>query len=397
MNWMKSDIVLKTMLLGMLLFLYGCHNSKSPRMDKMVRVNTLLVDSLATIETLNLFSNLKSLSKDRVLFGHQESTAYGVGWTHEGINIESDIKKVCSDFPAVYGWDIGNIGKRTNNDCVPFAVMRKLIRDAFERGGINTISSHMHNAYTEKNYSDVTPSVSHILPGGSHHNNYIEKLDLIADFIEDLKSEDGVPIPIIFRPFHEHNGDWFWWGKGPATEEEFINLWRFTVDYIRKDRGIHSLLYAFAPVRSRMSYPLTPSEYLYGYPGDEYVDVLGIDNYYDLDGIWNKAPLEKQKKSFIESLELIVNLAEEKNKIAALTETGSVNVKTKLWWTNWLLEGIKENKTTQKIAYALIWRNEDKNHFHGPYPGHEGVLDFIEFYNDPDVLFNTDLPNLYRD
>jgi mannan endo-1,4-beta-mannosidase len=146
-----------------------------------------------------------------------------------------------------------------------------------------------------------------------------------------------------------------------------------------------------------MSYPLTPSEYLYGYPGDEYVDVLGIDNYYDLDGIWNKAPLEKQKKSLIESLELIVNLAEEKNKIAALTETGSVNVKTKLWWTNWLLEGIKENETTQKIAYALIWRNDDKNHFHGPYPGHEGVLDFIEFYNDPDVLFNTDLPNLYRD
>ena len=79
---MKSDIVVKTMLLGMLLFLYGCHHSKSPGMDKMVRVNTLLVDSLATIETLNLFSNLKSLSKDRVLFGHQESTAYGVGWTH---------------------------------------------------------------------------------------------------------------------------------------------------------------------------------------------------------------------------------------------------------------------------------------------------------------------------
>jgi hypothetical protein len=96
---------------------------------------------------------------------------------------------------------------KASADCVPFAVMRKLIRDAFERGGINTISSHMHNAYTEKNYSDVTPSVSHILPGGSHHNNYIEKLDLIADFIEDLKSEDGVPIPIIFRPFHEHNGD----------------------------------------------------------------------------------------------------------------------------------------------------------------------------------------------
>ncbi len=385
------------MLLGMLFILYGCPNSKAPNMDKTVRVNNLLVDSLATIETLNLFVNLKSLAKDKVLFGHQESTAYGVGWTHEGITIESDIEKVCGDFPAVYGWDIGNIGKRTNNDCVPFSVMKKLIIDAFERGGINTISSHMHNPHTGKNYGDVTPSVTQILPGGSHHNSFLEKLDLIADFIADLKSKDGVSVPIIFRPFHEHNGDWFWWGKGPATEEEFIKLWRFTIDYFRYERKIHSLLYAFAPARSRMTYPLTASEYLYGYPGDEYVDVLGLDNYYDLDGIWNKASLEQQKKSFKESLELIVRLAEEKNKIAALTETGSVNIKTDLWWTNWLLSGIKENENTKKIAYVLVWRNEDKDHFHAPYPGHKGVLDFIVFFNNPNTIFNSDLPNLYGD
>lgn len=397
MDRIKSDKLLKAMLLSMLFFYYGCHKSESPSMDKTVRVNTLLVDSLATTETLNLFSNLRSLSKDKVLFGHQESTAYGVGWTHDGVDIESDVEKVCGDFPAVYGWDIGNIGKRTNNDCVPFSVMKKLIIDAFERGGINTISSHMHNAHTGGNYGDVTPSVSHLLPRGSHHENFLEKLDLIADFMEDLTSEDGVPIPIIFRPFHEHNGDWFWWGKGPATEAEFIQLWRFTVDYFRNERKIHSLLYAFAPARSRMTYPLTTSEYLYGYPGDEYVDVLGFDNYFDLDGIWNKAPLEQQKKSFKESLELIVNLAEEKNKIAALTETGSVNIKTKLWWTNWLLSGIEENETTKKIAYAMVWRNEDKDHFHSPYPGHEGVVDFIEFFNNPNTIFNSDLPNLYGD
>lgn len=392
---MKSYKLLKAILLGMLFFYYGCQNSKSPRKAETPRINNLLVDSLATTETLKLFTNLQSLSKDKVLFGHQESTAYGVGWTHEGINIESDIEKVSGDFPAVYGWDIGNIGKRTNNDCVPFSIMKKLIIDAFERGGINTISSHMHNAHTGGNYGDVSPSVSHMLPGGSHHKNFLEKLDLIADFLECLISKDETPIPIIFRPFHEHNGDWFWWGKGPATEEEFIQLWRFTVEYLRNEKKLHNLLYAFAPARSRMSYPLTTSEYLYGYPGDEYVDILGFDNYYDLDGIWNKAPLEQQKKSFKESLELIVNLAEEKNKIAALTETGSVNIKTKLWWTNWLLSGIEENENTKKIAYAMVWRNEDMDHFHAPYPGHEAVMDFREFFNNPNVIFNSDLPNLY--
>ena len=397
MNWMKTDKPLKAILLSMLFLSYGCDNSESASKDETISVNNLLVDSIATNETVNLFTNLKSLAEDKVLFGHQESTAYGVGWTYNGVDIESDIEKVSGDFPAVYGWDIGNIGKRTNNDCIPFTAMKKLIIDAYERGGINTISSHMHNSFTGKNYGDVTPSVSGILPGGSQHDNFIEKLDLIADFLKDLVSEDGEPIPIIFRPYHEHNGDWFWWGKGPATEEEYIQLWRFTVDYFRNEKEIHNLLYAFSPARSRMTYPLTNSQYLYGYPGDDYVDVFGLDNYFDLDGIWNKAPLEQQKKSFKESLELIVNLAEEKNKIAALTETGSVNLKTGSWWTNWLLNGIEANDTTKKIAYAMVWRNEDKDHFHAPYSSHEGTLDFIEFFNDPDVIFNSDLPNLYKD
>lgn len=396
MNWIKTELIVRVLIFSTLLSYYGCNNSESRKLGNTVRINGLLADSLASNETVSLFSNLQSLAKDKVLFGHQESTAYGVGWTHEGINIESDVEKVCGDFPAVYGWDIGNIGKRTNNDCVPFTVMKKLIIDAFERGGINTISSHMHNAYTGGNYGDVTPSVAHILPGESHHKNFIEKLDLIADFMNDLKSENGVSIPIIFRPYHEHNGDWFWWGKGPATEEEFIQLWQFTVDYFKNERKIHNLLYAFAPARSRMTYPLTTSEYLYGYPGDDYVDVFGLDNYFDLDGIWNKAPLEEQKQSFKESLELIVKLAEEKNKIAALTETGSVNIKTKLWWTNWLLSGIEENEQTKKIAYALVWRNEDKDHFHAPFPGHESALNFMEFFNSPTVIFNNDLPDLYK-
>ena len=396
MNWIKSDKLLKATLFSLLLFNFGCQNSKSSKVEK-VRVNNVLVDSIATIETLNLFSNLQSLAKDKVLFGHQESTAYGVGWTHEGIIIRSDIEKVCGDFPAVYGWDIGKIGKRTNNDGIPFSHMKKLIIDAFERGGINTISSHMHNPQTGKNYSDITPSVTQILPEGSHHNNFLEKLNHIADFMTDLKSKDGISIPIIFRPYHEHNGDWFWWGKGPATEEEYIQLWQFTVDYFRNEKEVHNLLFAFSPASSRMTYPLTASEYLYGYPGDEYVDVLGFDNYYDLDGIWNKAPLEQQKKSFQESLELIVKLAEEKNKIAALTETGSVNIKTKEWWTNWLLSGIEANENSKKIAYVMVWRNEDKDHFHTPYPGHEGVFDFKAFFNSPTTIFNSDLSNLYGD
>jgi len=93
---------------------------------------------------------------------------------------------------------------------------------------------------------------------------------------------------------------------------------------------------------------------------------------------------------------LIVKLAEGKNKIAALTETGSVNIKTEMWWTNWLLSGIEENENTKKIAYVMVWRNEDKKHFHAPYPDHKSVLNFKDFFNNLDVIFNSDLPDLYK-
>jgi mannan endo-1,4-beta-mannosidase len=72
-------------------------------------------------------------------------------------------------------------------------------------------------------------------------------LDRVADFFASCRGEHGELIPLIFRPFHEHTGSWFWWGAAHASDEEFIALWRFTVDYLRKERGFSHLLFAFSP------------------------------------------------------------------------------------------------------------------------------------------------------
>src|SRR5699024_9308538 len=97
-----------------------------------------------------------------------------------------------------------------------------------------------------------TPSVKAILPGGENHESFLTKLDLVADFLKDCKV-GSTYVPIIFRPWHEHNGDWFWWGKGNASEEDYIALFRFTVDYLKDKKGIHHLIYAFSPDRSRLN------------------------------------------------------------------------------------------------------------------------------------------------
>jgi mannan endo-1,4-beta-mannosidase len=70
--------------------------------------------------------------------------------------------------------------------------------------------------------------------------------DKVAAFISQLKDSTGKLIPIIFRPYHEFDGDWFWWGKRHCTREEFIELWKTTVDYFEKKHGLRNILWAFS-------------------------------------------------------------------------------------------------------------------------------------------------------
>lgn len=55
--------------------------------------------------------------------------------------------------------------------------------------------------------------MARILPGGDKNSGFNTYLDRIADFASNLKDDDGNLIPVLFRPFHEQNGGWFWWGQ----------------------------------------------------------------------------------------------------------------------------------------------------------------------------------------
>lgn len=351
-----------------------------------------LVDKKATRETKALFNNLKKLSQQNILFGHHESDAYGVGWT--GIADRSDVKDVCGDYPAVHGWDVGKEGEVNNIDGVDFNRTHQWIRQVYERGGINTISWHMDNPSSGGNAWDTTRAVTHILPGGKDHAKYVKRLDLVADFLDKCTSGE-TKIPIIFRPFHEHNGNWFWWGKGHCTEKEYVQLWRFTVDYLKNKRKLHHLLYAFSPDRSRMDLNNAKTSYLYAYPGDDYVDILGYDNYMDVGVAWNTRPKEQQLSELVTGLRALSQLAKAKNKIAALTETGLEGITNAAWFTEVILDPLKANPDIH-LAYIMVWRNGNEKHHYAPYPGHPSVEDFMKFSKDPYTLFEGDLQHIYQ-
>ena len=73
----------------------------------LLAVKTVPADSKATKETVRLYQNLMKLQKKGIMFGHQDALAYGHGWySEEG---RSDVKDACGDYPAVYGWELGNL------------------------------------------------------------------------------------------------------------------------------------------------------------------------------------------------------------------------------------------------------------------------------------------------
>lgn len=358
-----------------------------------------LVDPHATPETMALYRNLKALEGRSTLFGHQDDLAYGHSWWAE--DGRSDVKEVVGAYPSVLGFDVGRIevGAPANIDNVDFRNMQRWIRQGYEMGSVITISWHSVNPVTGGGYDDNThpDTIAYVLPGGSHHRVLTDWLDRFAAFAAGLVDADGSPIPLVFRPYHEHSGDWFWWGldNGLNSVENFVELWRFTVHYLRDVKGMHNLLWSISPDRSRMDIENLAREYLDIYPGDEYVDILGIDNYWDVRHSANTTPVDVQYSNYVRTLETVSTLAHRRGKLAAQTETAAARGHPAPW-TDYLLKSLKTNKQTRRILWTLVWRNPVGGGPGAPYPGHETAADFVAFYRDPFTMFNDTLPDLYE-
>lgn len=371
------------------------------------------IDPYATAQTRILYENLEKLRHDHIIFGHQDALAYGVKWRDEPSR--SDVKDVTGSYPALYGWDLGHIevGADRNLDLVPFDDIRQWIIEAYERGGIITLSWHLNHPVkgnevpeehvpeeweAEGSSWDTEPVIEDILPGGSHEDVFKEWLDKLANYLNNLKPDNGdsEPIPVIFRPWHEVTGHWFWWGSEAATPEQYIELWRYTVDSLQ-ERGVNHLLYAYTP--HSLNEVDDWDEYWKWYPGDDYVDIIGFDDYHTLQGDYGD---EDPVGTFTEMLTWLVEHAEERGKIPVIGETGLEALYLEDWYTNYMLEAIKGDPAAQRIAYMLVWRNANEetdreDHFYAPYEGHPSAPYFLEFVNDDLILLEDDLPNLYDD
>lgn len=352
----------KTMMLGSLLVLAGC--TASPKEE--------------------LLSTLRSASEDGVpFFGHQDDLMYGHTWnvTKEGDHsmTRSDVLSTAGAYPYVLGLDLGGleIDSPRNLDGNDFNLMREAAVKHYERGGIITLSWHMRNPLTGGDTWDVSSDrvVESILPGGEKHEVFMGWLDRAASYIASLKDSGGHRIPVIFRPWHEHTGGWFWWGKGHCSAEQYNSLWIMTYDYLVNEKGMDYLCWAISPGAADGNFEMWEERY----PGDEYVDIVGLDGYCS-----TYLPQEEALPRFIEEIRYCLGsldeFAKKHGKIPALTETGYEGLTYEKWWTDVLAPATEGFP----IAYLLVWRNTDERpyglkHFYAPWPGGPSEQDFREY------------------
>lgn len=349
----------------------------SQQLFKDQPIELSMVDPLATPETKALYANLFLIPKKGSMFGHHDYPSYGVGW--RGDKDRSDVKDITGDHPAVYSLDMHRIDERKIN----------FVKEAYKRGGVSMLVWHQNNPLTEKpgvEYPigtswDNTKVVDQILTEGSEMNTKYKKiLDDVAEALHAMKDDNGKPIPVIFRPLHEHTQKWNWWGSTATTDAEFISFWRFIVHYLRDIKNVHNVIYAISPQMDEV-YDNPESRLLFRWPGNDYVDFLGMDCYHG-----------RNTKAFYSNLKAIHNLSTYLGKPVGVTETGLENNHTSDYWTSSVLNPLKE----YPVSMVVAWRNEKTSHAYGPYPADASADDFKQFYTDDFTLFERDLPTMYK-
>lgn len=356
----------------------------------------LMVDKNATDETAALYYNLKMSSKEHIIVGQQD--AYINFHAKSGSSDEvSDMKLTSGKNPGLLGLDFmfitdeENTGEADNWWYQQEVQIIDVAKKAYKRGNVIHFTWHYrgdHSGrtfYTEDYTQEEKQTVFRsILEGGEYHEAYKLKLQKLAEIADQLRDENGKLIPFIFRPFHEFDGDWFWWGKSWCTPEEYVQNWHFTVEYLRDELKVRNILYAFAPDRMFS----TEAQYLERYPGDAYVDIVGFDNYGDYD---NRGATGVNNAAM--RLKIVSDYAKKAKKVAALTETGlrvldGGTLAPADFFTDILVKSFK--KEDVELAFMMFWGNNSDGYY-VPSPGASGADNFKEFAEDSYTIFEDDI------
>jgi mannan endo-1,4-beta-mannosidase len=188
--------------------------------------------------------------------------------------------KLSHKTPVIYGtdWGFARAGDK-DSAFVREQTVRTLI-EQYRKGSIIALCWHevpptkdepvtfrkdVMSKLTNQQFEDV------IAPGTALYQRWSAQVDVVAGYLEELQA---ARVPILFRPYHEMNGDWFWWG-GRRGQRGTQQLYRQMFDRLVNFHHINNLLWVWdcdQPMRE-------DRQFVDYFPGQQYVDILALDDY----------------------------------------------------------------------------------------------------------------------
>ncbi len=214
----------------------------------------ILSNPNASAQAQSLYSFLCDTYGNYVISGQQESTWMG------SVDYEMNIiQNASGKLPVLRGLDY------MGDD---FSGVNQRSKDWYAKGGIVEICWHCGSDFSGSHTESLETNLNWdraLIPGTNEYNALIAGMDKAAKALQEL---EDAGIPVLWRPFHEFDGQWFWWGKGGA--ENFKKLWQIMYNRYTNDWGLDNLIWVLGYSGE------TKSGW---YPGDEYVYIVGADTY----------------------------------------------------------------------------------------------------------------------
>jgi mannan endo-1,4-beta-mannosidase len=305
------------------------------------------IDGGVTTETRNLYYNLKEVAWDTkgILFGQEFFNSQSYVIDPQDNPAVSDYKSTTGGHPAVLGQDFEwYISKPWE-----LARMKAAAQHVYNNGGVLTFDYHMlskyHNGHT---YSSVDQYLMYNIGNGT--DDYQEcawfdgEMQKVVNVLNDLQ------MPVVVRLFHEMNGNWFWWGtQAYGGSTSYIKMYKRAVDYIKARTNY--ALFAWSP-----NYPFNTGTNAGTnfYPGDPYVDVVGVD-IYDAGGTGGQ-PLS----TLVNEVTAVSDFSWNHNKVPVLSEVGNRkdDIESKPNYFRDVNQSLQSSNRGFKIAWMLTWVNK---------------------------------------
>jgi len=283
---------------------------------------------------LTYLARLPSHATNRVIAG-QHLTDINLEWTNHiiGLHIRTGYWPGLVSFGAESG----------SNAVLQMNVVAPRALEVWTNGGLPLIKWQMANPWRGaalaptggEDIPELLNPATALATNQVARSNYLAWRNLMADSLTTLRDAGAV---VLFRPFSEMNGSWFWHGNKPRTH--YVSLWRDLHFYFTNTRGLTNLLWVYEPDSSvhlvtGATSSGTPIDYYY--PGDDVVDVVGHNFYdndwmlpYNSDAVWRGY-----------------------GKIFAVPQAGSHTIRDGSWDNLFYLNGV--TNTIPRLAFLCAW------------------------------------------